>query len=494
MRALVLILAAGVPAAAGVVEGVALEWATGKPLSRTVVTLQPVPGSTASPPLQTRTGRAGQFQFGRVPDGLYVLEARRPGFLPAGHGQRRPEGYGKPVEVTKDSTLFSELRLRRMGALTGTVADENGVGIPGVGVLAYRAELPLRLAGRGTTDDRGVYRIAGLELGRHWVRSAAHRLDDGTGLLPVFAPEARQPSDAAVQEVRYDADTPDTNLRPEAGTLGSVSGDIRCDRPSDAPLRVTLSSEFAHLTANGGCDGVFQFAGLAPGMYELAAEFDDGTGSGFAELSVSGDMRTTLQVRGMEPVAVAVRDAVSGAMLRVPVRLYARRNDLSGAGGFREVTGDRVRLAQGHWEMAVDAGPGYYVVSIQAGGGSGRRPWRAVRPPNGFPVYQDRGILLVRLSSRPGRLGGVVKQAGLPVYLWPVGEETRRQLSGPRQTVSDVQGRFSFVGLPPGEYRVLATRDIREATKEAMDEGRAVTVTLGEGEAKELEVAEWEAP
>ena len=79
--------------------------------------------------------------------------------------------------------------MRHKGALTGRVLDENGVGTPGVPVVAYRARLPLRTAGSSTSDDRGVFRIGGLEPGRYWVRSGAHTLEDRTGWLPTFAPE-----------------------------------------------------------------------------------------------------------------------------------------------------------------------------------------------------------------------------------------------------------------------------------------------------------------
>ena len=234
MRFVLLGLGLGIVLPAGVIQGVALEWASGKPLSRTIIHLQPVPASGKQlKPLQARAGRSGQFQFLSVPDGLYLLETQREGFLPAAYGQRRPTSYGTPIAVSRDSALFAELRLHRMGAITGTVLDENSVGLPRVNVVAYRAQLPLRVAGRGVADDRGIYRISGLGLGKYWVRTMAHMLDDGTGLLPVFGPESREPRDAIVHEVRFDNDTTNANIRPEPGNLSSLSGVIACDRGVD---------------------------------------------------------------------------------------------------------------------------------------------------------------------------------------------------------------------------------------------------------------------
>ena len=133
---------------AGVVQGVVVEHASGRPVARTHVRLDPVPKAGGAPvlPLLSRAGRAGQFSFSTVPAGLYILSAVRDGYFPAAYGQRRAVGRGMPIQVSADSSLFAELRLRQKGAITGRVLDENGVAAPRVSVLAYRARLPLRSA------------------------------------------------------------------------------------------------------------------------------------------------------------------------------------------------------------------------------------------------------------------------------------------------------------------------------------------------------------
>jgi len=159
-------IAAAFAARAGVIRGVVLEHASGRPLARSIVRLQPVPrpGNTANP-MQTRASPSGAFEFSAVPDGLYLVIATRDYYFPTGYGQRRPNGQGMPVAVDKDSSLFAELRMRRMGVVTGRVLDENDIGMTNVGVVAYRARFPLHAVGRGVSDDRGVYRIFGLDPG-----------------------------------------------------------------------------------------------------------------------------------------------------------------------------------------------------------------------------------------------------------------------------------------------------------------------------------------
>jgi len=504
MHLVLLVLGGALTLPAGVVSGVALEWASGKPLSRTIVHLQPVPGSGRQlQPLQTRSGRSGQFQFVSVPDGLYLLETQREGFLPAAYGQRRPTSYGTPIMVSKDSALFAELRLHRMGSLTGTVQDENNVGMPRVNVVAYRAQLPLRIAGRGIADDRGIYRISGLSLGKYWVRTVPYTLDDGTGLLPVFGPEAREPRDAQAHEVRFDNDTTDANVRPEPGSLSTLSGVVACDRGPGTPVVVTLSSEFSRQTTQGTCAGAYTFGGLAPAMYEVFANYVDGAGSGFAERFIGQNTQMPMQIVSTDTVNFSVRNAMTRAPLRIPVSLLGRRDDLSGAEPEREVPLQMARLSAGYWEFMATVGAGYYVSSIRSESNEINRSRRPARPFEWFGVYlepfRSGDRININVSDRAAQLSGVVRQEGkpvpgIPVFLWPIKDEIRRMLGGPRQMLADFEGRFHFTGLPPGDYRLLATMDIREMNGDVAEESRAKFIQLSESQTAEAELAVWLAP
>ena len=258
-RALFACLLASAALNAGVVQGTVQEFASGYSLSRTSVRLVPVPraDNVNLKQMQQRTGPAGQFVFFSVPDGYYFLISTRNGYFPGAYGQRRPNGQGTPILVTKDSDLFAQLRMHRKGAITGRVLDENGVGIEGVPVVAYRAHLPLRVAAQGTSDDRGVYRIHGLDAGKYWVRSTAHTLEDGSGMLPTFGPGSREVREARAHEVRLDEDTPDADVHPEFGALFRLGGELQCFAAET--IKVTLTSETLQRTTQGHCGGTLQF-------------------------------------------------------------------------------------------------------------------------------------------------------------------------------------------------------------------------------------------
>ena len=76
----------------------------------------------------------------------------------------------------------------------------------------------------------------------------------------------------------------------------------------------------------------------------------------------------------------------------------------------------------------------------------------------------------------------------------PISDSARRILGGVRQLVADVAGKFDFEGLPPGDYRILATFDATEATWELLEEARAATVHLEAGAARNEPAPLWIAP
>ncbi|MCC6589830.1 MAG: carboxypeptidase regulatory-like domain-containing protein [Bryobacterales bacterium] len=448
---------------AGVIKGVVLEHASGYPLSRATVTLRAV-GDRSKPRTQT-SGRAGQFDF-QVPPGLYLLSAVRESYAPGAFGQRRPEGFGAPIEVTKDSDFFTELRLRRMGVISGRVLDENRVGLPEVPVLAYRARQPLRIVATGKTDERGMFRLYGLATGKYYVRTGAKTIGADDGWLPVFAPEGRDSREARVYDVRLDQETHEVELFPPTGRLIDVQVPVAA--PEDAgPVQVTLAGDTGRRTQTGG--GVF--AGVVPGLYEIYAESLNGKYSAWLE-------RTLDRAGAIAPLQVTENDQVLFRS-ETPLKVKVRRIDLTGPGEVKEyATGNHVSLPSGRWEMTATPPKTHHLVSF----GYTRNfssDWFQLE------IARSRLVLVpVHLSDKVKALEGRVVEKkqprpGVPVFLWPVKPETRRQLGGIPQTISDEQGRFRFEGLPDAEYKVVATADYQEIDEEVIENGAFATVVAG---------------
>ncbi len=505
IRAISLLLVFAASVHAGVIQGEVLEQASGRPLARTIVRLIPVPGQPAGAvrELQIRANNTGHFVFPPVPSGLFLLIVQREGFSPAAYGQRRPAAQGTPILVTPDSDLFAEFHMRRMGAISGRVLDENGVGLPGITVLAYRARFPLRSVAEAKSDDRGVYRIAGLDPGKYWIRNAAAILDDGSGLLPTFGPLSRETRDARVQVVNLDEEAQDANIQPEPGMLFRLTGKVQCDRADGTPVTVTLSSETGKRSTRSACASSYVLEGLAPAPYEILGTYDDPGGFGFVELSLDHNSDLgNIQLMKAPTVDIEFRNPADRSVVNTPVTLIGRRDDLSGSNLPIKIDSPRATLAPGHWEMNAITGPGQYVQTILNQFRTGTRAWRAEKTAEWHDVFIDQRAparIQVMMSDRAGRITGIVALAGAsipasPVFLWPVAEDNRRSLGGVRQTLADTQGHYEFQGLPPGEYRVLATFDYTQTDLEVFDEARAPAITVAASQATVVDLSLWVAP
>jgi hypothetical protein len=497
---LLLLLAAA--AHAGVVQGTIQEFASGYALSRTVVRLIPVPraDNVDLKQLQLRSASAGQFVFFNVPDGYYYLIATRNGYFPGAYGQRRPNGQGTPILVTKDSDLFAQLRMHRKGALTGRVLDENGVGIEGVPVVAYRARLPLRVAGQGISDDRGVYRIHGLDSGKYWVRTTSHTLDDGSGILPTFGPQSREVREARAHEVRLDDDTPDADVRPEFGNLFQLSGEVQC---LDGTVKVTLTSETLHRITTVSCGTSYMFPSLSPAVYEVTAENLKDNQSGYLELFV--DKATSNAAVKLQPpptVDFDIRRAGASGRVNFPVTVTGRRQDLYEAGTEQQIPTPEATLLAGHWEMSAQAGADKYIRSITNFRGELRRELQQEKPVEWFDIFiearYNARITIIVADKAAQITGSVMKEGkpvpGAPVFLWPMTEASRRSLKGYRMVFADSEGKYHLEGLPPGDYRLLATYDFTEVDEASMDEGQAITVHAEESQKTSTDLPLWIAP
>jgi hypothetical protein len=510
-RDLILLAVAGC-VQAGTIQGVVLEHVSGRPLARSMVRLDPVPqsGGEKNHALTLRVGLSGNFVFPTVPPGVYLLTATHAGYFPGAFGARLPLGRGAPIEVTRESTLFAEMRLRHQGAVTGRVLDENGVGTSGIPVVAYRARLPLRSAGNALSDDRGVFRIPGLEAGKYWVRSAAYTLVDGTGWLPTFGLVAREIREARVHQVTFDTDTSDADISPETGSLFRMTGTITCT--AAGPLIVTLSSETGRRRIETQCplltfQTVYQFDNLAPAVYEVFASLQNGAAAGFTELYLDHDMNgVNLQMAQAPTVDIDVRRAGSYAQLDIPLTLLGRRQDLAEVENEQEISRPRTTLSPGHWEMRARVPAGQYVESIVAQRGSPRRTWSVDHPPDWFEVFIDTRStrVLITVSDQAGQITGKVTAdkltgdgkpvAGAPVFLWPLAESARRSLNGPVQTISDTDGHYRFDSLPPGDYRVLSSFDVNEIDQDLIELSQAAVVHAAASQTATIDLTVWVVP
>jgi hypothetical protein len=452
---------------AAILRGTVVEAQTGKVLARTLVAVHPVAGSAGSTQ-SVRTNTYGVFLFPPMPAGAYLVSVVRKGFVPVQYGQKQWNAAGAPVILQESEETVLRIAMPRFGAITGRISDEADVGLVEHDVFAYRNVRPPVMVAKAATDDRGMFRIFGLEPGSYVVRTGAKQYDDGGGYLPTFYKETPLVDNAYAVKVVLDRDTPDVNIRPTPGRLFSIAGQVLGPGTPPQQWSVSLISDVGWQTMNTDQFGRFHFNSATPGRYDLLAESP--RGAGWLQVEIDRDRTDTrLQAFPLPAVEFVFEDAAGARVDAARLQLLARRKELWGTGvtEYLQLVGSRAYLAPGRWEFTLAPNPSFYA--------SG---WTGAVINYSSPGPQVR----FAVSSAPGAIHGTVTNSageaapGAPVYLERAGET--------RNTRTDIHGAYSFAGLAPGDYLVVSTLDAHApGTGQAVkvEEARDVAVDLRMG-------------
>jgi hypothetical protein len=166
----------------GVIAGVVVTEGSGTPVRRARVNLS---ASELRGGRSTMTTDEGKFSFGALPAGRYTLSASKPGYVNITFGAKRPGRPGTPIQLVDAGKMENAaISLPRGAVVTGVVMDEHGEASPGTQVRVMRfvmrtGERTLEQAGQDQTDDRGIYRIFGLQPGDYIVNASPRNTNVG---------------------------------------------------------------------------------------------------------------------------------------------------------------------------------------------------------------------------------------------------------------------------------------------------------------------------
>jgi len=490
---------------AAAIRGTVVEKQSGKPLARALIVVQPVAGSKGAT-VSARTNPSGIFEFPALAAGSYLVTASKIGFDKVEYGQKSWFSAGTPLVLEESGDVSMKLALPHFGAIAGRAIDENNVGIPNCTVLVYRNTRPPEVVSKAVTDDRGAFRISGLSPGTYLARTAT--LENDTGIyLPTFARESLAVVDALAADSALDQDTLGADVRPIAGRLATVSGRVGNPSSNRVAATVTLVSDMESRRQNTGEDGRFTFDRAAPGAYELYAQGADlrsgNTLMAYLPVEIDGD-RTglTLDLAPLTGEQFTFFDTSSRPVDPTGLPLLVRRKELSGPGKTEYLhldSAEQARLDPGRWELSLGPNASWYMARF-AGTGS----QRAAGPPsawNEIVVAPGNATLAVEfvLSPSPATLRGAVRDAGqpaagAPVYLEAYDPATGSRLSGLRTTRTDIHGKYSFVGLAPGYYRVASTFEYQAPDSGAMSRAGAREIKVEEGNRAAQDLDLWTMP
>ena len=165
-----------------IVSGVVVAEGTGTPVRRARVTLT---GGELRGGGRAVTNDQGQFSFTSLPAGRFTMTASKAGYVDIAYGAKRPADPARRSSSRTDrSSRRPTSRCPRGSVVTGVVIDENGEPSPGTQVRVMRfvmrtGERTLQQAGQDQTDDRGMYRIYGLQPGEYVVSASPRNMNIG---------------------------------------------------------------------------------------------------------------------------------------------------------------------------------------------------------------------------------------------------------------------------------------------------------------------------
>jgi hypothetical protein len=502
MRQLALFFLAAGCAAAATLDGRVVEDHSGNPLASVELRVYRVGQPTLAAHLET--DGSGGFHIPNLPDGEYRIEAAKPNYIGATVRMRAlPSGL--------------LIRLVRCGVISGRVLDGQNQPILGASVYVMVKGIgnapPRPFTGgesiggykMARVDERGQYRLHGLPPGEYAVAvsygsSTAKfgmmgpgtddnpKLGSGVQLYPTTQRPQYFPVTGGEQYRNIDF-----MIMPS--TLHNVKGKVELPDPKSTfwvALIMADQPNIATAVAATQPDGSFVFEGIAAGVYTLTASgpvrgyggkgiVDRAPYFGRMPLSVGADLEgVTVAVQRARPVLFVLRPSGEGCPSAAQINLVAIEDFATQLDKSGQVTADKempiAELAPARYQvLARDLGESCYQPSIPTLDLSGPVPSAAVAVP------------IAPAGAIHGRLSGASDPTQYAVALIaadPEGASRPVQVAFP-----DTSGRFTFGGLRPGSYRLVA-QAAGEASKArwVTDPARMIEFPIPAGTPTDLEL------
>jgi len=429
----------------------------------------------------TTTDDQGQFVFTLLPAGRYNVNASKAGYVMIAYGAKAPGRAGTAILLADSQKLeVKPISLPKGGVVTGLVMDEYGEPAPGTPVRAMRqvirtGEKRLESAGTDTTDDRGLYRIYGLQPGRYIVY-AQPRNQGGGGLQTSIAAEI----EAAVQQMQALA-TAANAQGGRGGGRGGLLGQLGGGRGQQA-----LEELQQQFDASGQAMSAYAPV-FYPGSTSPANATNVEIAAGQERFGVDFQLQLTqtsqidgavVSPDGTVPVGTQITLTPKDTLPGLPGSRLTARAGQDGQFTFRNVIPGEYSVAARAQirtpDPAADAAATAAAAAQAAGRGGGRggRGGRGGPPTEVLWALTDISVDGTDLSGLTLQLQGGMTISGrvafdsqtqqaptdltrLRITLAPVG--TQDVTFGNTAATVDASGNFTLKGVPPGRYSLRGT-------------------------------------
>jgi len=462
------------------------------------------------------TDEDGKFQLTNLSPGNYVIRVGAAGYVP--EPSFAASSFYRPGENIT-------IRMIKGGVITGRVLNQNGEPMALARVRSVRVKdeegNPARDANTGrdwTTDDRGMYRLYGLEPGAYVVSATFTNMFRAASsqAASTYYPSATLDG-ATLVNVNAGNETGGIDIRYRAERSYSVRGTIAGQKAQSGAQvgRTAISVMLSHagtgvvvgattiVPLNG--NNAFYFEGVGDGVYEVTAQ----TASGTSDAAIALPQLVNVQgasVAGIVLTLTPMGSLAGRVLLETTEPIEACRNATSGMVQETLVIARREAAANKTPSLASllpveakpDQGGEFLLTNMNAG-----RYVLDIRPPSRFWFVRDISWenvtktpasevtlklgervqgLRIKLAQGAGSIAGQVSSANadarLRVYLVPAEKEHENNAFRYADTPVQADGSFFFSNLAPGRYWLLAreadpaiTRAtlLREANKDGME-------------------------
>lgn len=485
------------PEAYARIEGQVLGEPAGLPLRRAHVTLRPLESGLAG--ATAEADDKGSFLLRGIAPGHYSLIADRDGYLASSTftagGLREPAAF---YIGSGDHVTSVEFRLLPWAVLSGRVRFDDGEPAGNTRVDLYReyysrGRHTFGVAASALTNDRGEYRVFGLQPGAYFLAATyarqtppgyveQPRVDSGghdlpaTGYTTTFYPNTPKLTESIPVRLDYGQELEGADLSlmrvRKVKIRGRVTSGVSGVALTNAGITLAIadSSGFATIATPArpsfDREGNFELPDVASGSYIVRIDATD-TGialSGRTPLTVSND-----DIDGLELLAAPVltwpgRIRVDGDKplpRNRSIRMTLEPRSDAGAAIQPTVRGTdfSADVARDEiYDVFADNLPGdFYISSVLIGGTDVRASGLSGNLASETPFD-------VVIDSRGGKLSGRVFGAdgnvwsGANLMLLP--EDPLRHLQNYRPGAADQYGQFEIRGIPPGSYALVAWLDV----------------------------------
>jgi protocatechuate 3,4-dioxygenase beta subunit len=454
--------------ATAVIMGTVVVNGTGQPADGVRLTLS---GNELRGSRSALSDDSGNFAFLALPPGTYTLRATKNGYVSGTYGQKQPGRPGTAIVLNVGQQLKGvTLEVARGGVVSGTIYDEKNRPAVRVNVRVMQwtwqsGERVLTSSGSGTTDDRGIYRVFGLAPGEYVVNAVPPN-NPGNMLTNEDMQSLARMEELMARGLAAQADMSKLVLeRDFAAQPNSVNAE---------PVSGYAAVYYPGTPQAGNAQAVK--VGIS--QEQLGIDFQ------LQRVSLSRVTGTVMVPSGVTAQNVQVRLVETGAMTPGMTQFNARPSP-QGIFTFNAVPPGQYQLSA-TVQLPVNRPPmpaGATLMQTkvemesQLNASSSRRLWAVADVTVDGSFTPNIGLTLQEGMTITG---GVSFDGTAPppplnrirLTLAPLGQAMQQAGVNTATATADANGRFTFLGVSPGQYRVRTSGATGYAMKSVMADGK----------------------